>query len=58
VINLENSNEWNLFLAKRRILKKKEMEQGLKRNWGETPVEKLRVLKREKKKRMRSTSYR
>jgi hypothetical protein len=44
--------------SKKKDPQKKEMEQGLKRNWGETPVEKLRVLKREKKKRMRSTSYR
>jgi hypothetical protein len=31
--------------------------QGLKRKGGETSVEKLRVLRREKKRRMRSTSY-
>jgi hypothetical protein len=40
--------------------KKKEPKkkgQGLKRGRGETSVEKLRVLRREKKKMMRSTSY-
>jgi hypothetical protein len=52
VILLENSNEWNLSPAKRRILRKK--EQGLKRKKGETSVKKLCVLKREKKKMMRS----
>jgi hypothetical protein len=35
----------------------KKGEQGLKRKRGETSVEKLHVLGREKKKRMRSTSY-
>jgi hypothetical protein len=34
----------------------KKREQGLKRKRGETLVEKLRVLRRQKKKRMRSTS--
>jgi hypothetical protein len=35
----------------------KKGEQGLERKRGETSVEKLHVLGREKKKRMRSTSY-
>jgi hypothetical protein len=48
VIFLENSNEWNLSPAKRRILKKGDL--GLKRKKGETSVEKLHVLGREKKK--------
>jgi hypothetical protein len=56
VIFLENSNEWNLSPAKRRILKKKEKEQGLKSKRGETSFEKLHVSKGEKKKRMRFTS--
>jgi hypothetical protein len=56
VILLENSNEWNLSLAKRRILKKKKKEQGLKSKRGETSFEKLHVLKGEKKKRMRFVS--
>jgi hypothetical protein len=56
VIFLENSNEWNLTPAKRRILKGGG-GQGLKRKGGEASVEKLRVLRREKKRRMRSTSY-
>jgi hypothetical protein len=54
VIPLEISNEWNLSLAKRRILKKK--EQGLKSKRGETSIEKLHVSKGEKKQRMRFTS--
>jgi hypothetical protein len=41
--------------SKRRILEKKKEEQRLKKR-GETSVEKLRVLRREKKKRMKSTS--
>jgi hypothetical protein len=53
VIFLENSNEWKLSPAKRMILKK---EQGLKRKRGETSVQKLHILRREKKKWMRSTS--
>jgi hypothetical protein len=36
--------------------KRKKGEQGLKRKGGETSVEKLHVLRREKKRRMRSTS--
>jgi hypothetical protein len=54
VILLENSNEWNLSRAKRRIIKKeeKEKEQGLKSKRGETSFEKLHVSKGEKKKRM------
>jgi hypothetical protein len=46
VILLENSNEWNLSPAKRRVLKKKKKkkkEQGLKRKRGETSFEKLHV---------------
>jgi hypothetical protein len=43
VILLENSNEWNLSPAKRRILKKKKEEQGLKSKRGETSFEKLHV---------------
>jgi hypothetical protein len=46
VILLENSNEWNLFLAKRRMLKKrrkrKNGKQGLKRKIGETSYEEAR----------------
>jgi hypothetical protein len=56
VILLENSNEWNLSLVKRRILKKKKKkkkkEQGLKTKRGEPSFEKLHVLKGEKKRRM------
>jgi hypothetical protein len=57
VILLENFNEWNLSLAKRRILKKKKKkkEQGLKSKRGETSFEKLHVSKGENKKRMRFT---
>jgi hypothetical protein len=43
VILLENSNEWNLFPAKRRIFEKK--EQGLKSKRGETSYEDLHVTK-------------
>jgi hypothetical protein len=46
VILLENPNEWNLFLAKRRILKKKRRVQGLKSKRGETSYEELHVQKR------------
>jgi hypothetical protein len=45
VILLENSNEWNLFSAKRRILRKKG-EQGLKSKRGETSYEELHVTKK------------
>jgi hypothetical protein len=55
VILLENSNEWNLSPAKEGPLNKK--EQGLKRKRGETSVEKLHVLRKEKKERMNFTSY-
>jgi hypothetical protein len=48
VILLENSNEWNLSLVKRRILKK---GARIEKKRGETSVEKLHVSKREKKKR-------
>jgi hypothetical protein len=56
VILLENSNEWNLSLAKRRILRKGKKEQGLKSKRGETSYEKLHVSKGEKKKRMEFAS--
>jgi hypothetical protein len=46
VILLENSNEWNLFPAKRRILKKK--EQGLKSKRGETSYEEDTCYKKER----------
>jgi hypothetical protein len=57
VILLENSNEWNLSPAKRRILRKKE-EKGarIERKRGETSFEKLHVSNGEKKKRMRFIS--
>jgi hypothetical protein len=48
VILLENPNEWNLFLAKRRILKKKRREQGLKSKRGETSYEELHVQKKKR----------
>jgi hypothetical protein len=44
VILLENPNEWNLFLAKRWILKKR--EQGLKSKRCETSYEELHVTKK------------
>jgi hypothetical protein len=46
VILLKNSNEWNLFPAKRRILEKKEREQGLKSKRGETSYEESPCLKK------------
>jgi hypothetical protein len=47
VILLENSNEWNLFLAKRMILENKQKgEQGLKSKRGETSYEELHVTKK------------
>jgi hypothetical protein len=57
VILVENSNEWNLSPAKRRILKKKKKkkEQALKSKRGKTSFEKLHVSKGQKKKRMRFT---
>jgi hypothetical protein len=55
VILLENSNEWNLSPAKEGSSNKK--EQGLKRKRGETSVEKLHVLRKEKKERMKFTSF-
>jgi hypothetical protein len=61
VILLEDSNEWNLSPAKRRILKKirkRKNEQGLKSKKGETSFEKLHVSKGEKKQIMRFTSFR
>jgi hypothetical protein len=48
VILLEKSNEWNLFPAKRRILKKKG-EQGLKSKRGETSYEEAPCFKRRKR---------
>jgi hypothetical protein len=44
VIILENSNEWNLFPTKRRILEKK--EQGMKSKRGETSYKELHVTKK------------
>jgi hypothetical protein len=50
VILVENSNEWNLSPAKEVSSKKR--EQGLKnKKRGETSVEKLHVLRKEKKRR-------
>jgi hypothetical protein len=51
VILQENSNEWNLSPAKRRILKKEKekKEQGLKSKRGEASFEELHVSKGEKK---------
>jgi hypothetical protein len=46
VILLENSNEWNLFPAKRRILEKKRREKGLRSKRGETLYEELHVQKK------------
>jgi hypothetical protein len=57
VILLESSNEWNLSPTKEGSLKKEREEQGLKRKRGETSVEKLHVLRKEKKERMKFTSY-
>jgi hypothetical protein len=48
VILLEKSNEWNLFPAKRRILKKRG-EQGLKSKRGETSYEEAPCFKRRKR---------
>jgi hypothetical protein len=47
VILLENPNEWDLFPAKRKILKKKRREQGWKSKRGETSYEELHVQKKE-----------
>jgi hypothetical protein len=53
---LENSNEWNLSLAKEGSSEKR--EHGLKRKKrGETSVEKFHVLRKEKKERMKFTCY-
>jgi hypothetical protein len=67
VILLENSNEWNLFPAKRRILKKreeKEREKKLHVSKGEKKkkeddIYKLlgEILSKERKKERRSFSY-
>jgi hypothetical protein len=53
VVLLENSNEWNLSPAKRRILKKKKMkkEKGLKSKRGETSYEEAPCFKRRKEKK-------
>jgi hypothetical protein len=61
VILLENSNEWHLSPAKRRILKKRrKIKIKRSKDWkskrGETSYEKLRVSKGEKKKRMKFAS--
>jgi hypothetical protein len=48
VILVENSNEWNLSPAKRRILKKKRQEQGLKSKRGETSIKMLHVSKKKR----------
>jgi hypothetical protein len=51
VILLENSNEWNLFLAKRMILEKenkKKREQGLKSKRGETSYKEAPCLRKRK----------
>jgi hypothetical protein len=57
---VENSDEWNSPQqeegSSKKGKKEKKGEQGLKRKGGETSVEKLHVLRREKKQRMRSTS--
>jgi hypothetical protein len=53
VILLKHSNEWNLSQQKKDPRKK---EQGLKRKRGETSVEKLQLLRRGKKERMKFTS--
>jgi hypothetical protein len=55
VILQENSNEWNLSPAKEGS--SKGGEQGLKRKRGKTLVEKLHVLRKQKKERMKFTSY-
>jgi hypothetical protein len=55
VILLENSNEWNLSIAKEGPKKRGARIEKKKR--GETSVEKLHVLRNEKKERMKFTSY-
>jgi hypothetical protein len=47
VILLQNSNEWNLFPANKRILEKKR-EHGLKSKRSETSHEQLHVTKKDK----------
>ena len=52
MILLENSNEWNLSPAKRRIIEKKKKnkkEQTLKSKRGETSYEEAPCFKRKKK---------
>jgi hypothetical protein len=61
VILLENSNKWNLFPAKSRILekrrKRKKGEQGLKSRRGETSYKEAPCFKRKKEReRMKFTS--
>jgi hypothetical protein len=55
VILLENSNEWNLSPAKERSSIKRGAKIEKKKR-GETSVEKLQVLSKEKKERMKFTS--
>jgi hypothetical protein len=55
VILLENSNEWNLSPAKEGSSKKGARIEKKKR--GETLVEKLHVLRKEKKERIKFTCY-
>jgi hypothetical protein len=55
VILLQNSNEWNLSLAKEGSSREREREeQGLKRKRGETSVEKLHVLRKKDRIKFRS----
>jgi hypothetical protein len=56
VILLENSSEWNLSPAKEGSSIKKKREQGLKKTKSGTSVEKLCVLRKEKKERIKFTS--
>jgi hypothetical protein len=54
VILQENSNEWNLSLAKEGSSKKGEQELKRKKR-GKTSVKKLHILRKEKKERMKFT---
>jgi hypothetical protein len=49
VILLENSNEWNLSPEKEGSLKKERGSNDWKRKRGETSVEKLHVLRKNRK---------
>jgi hypothetical protein len=49
VILQESSNEWESLPSERRILNKKEGARIEKKKRGETSVEKLHVLRKEKK---------